>query len=40
MTGCFKTHLTYDVRDFGDKQMNVSLLPSFPLVPETSSEAD
>ncbi|SOV05197.1 related to FSH3 - putative serine hydrolase [Ustilago sp. UG-2017a] len=22
VTGCFKTHLTYDVRDFGDKQMN------------------
>ncbi|KAJ1020653.1 hypothetical protein NDA16_004046 [Ustilago loliicola] len=23
VTGCFKTHLTYDVRDFDDKQMNV-----------------
>lgn len=24
VTGCFKTHLTHDVRDFDDKQMNVS----------------
>lgn len=24
VTGCFKTHLTYDVRDFDDQQMSVS----------------
>ena len=24
VTGCFQTHLTYDVRDFDDKQMSVS----------------
>lgn len=27
VTGCFKTHLTYDVRDFDDKQMGVSVFP-------------
>lgn len=26
VTGCFKTHLTHDVRDFDDKQMSVSRL--------------
>ncbi len=30
VTGCFKEHLTHDVRDFDDKQMAVSTDPPFP----------
>lgn len=32
VTGCFKTHLTYDVRDFDDKQMSVSGAPPWDTI--------
>lgn len=37
VTGCFQTHLTYDVRDFDDKQMNVGLAPPPPPRPAQAS---